>query len=149
MGYDQQEVFKGTYDLAIRSEAVRCLYNFTSAPLKVTVSVTASDGTSQNVATEAVQEKDGWLTLRARNFTFSSPTIRLKLSQDAAIAPATQPAPTTTTPAPISPTTPAASKQVTAPASAKKMTITCAKGKTVKKVSGSAPKCPIGYKRTA
>ena len=149
VGYDQESIFKGTYDLAIRSDAIRCLYKFSNAPLKVTVSVTSTDGTSQNVATEAVQEKDGWLTLRARNFTFSAPTIRLKLSQDGAVAPTTQPAPTTTTPAPISATTPAASKQVTASASAKKMTITCAKGKTMKKVSGIAPKCPVGYRRTA
>ena len=148
VGYDQQEVFKGTYDLAIRSEAVRCLYNFTSAPLKVTVSVTASDGTSQNVATEAVQEKDGWLTLRARNFTFSSPTIRLKLSQEAAVAPVNkpaQPSAPTTTPA----TAPVAATSVAVkPATAKKSTITCAKGKTVKKVSGITPKCPVGYRRT-
>lgn len=138
IGYDQREVFKGTYDLAIRSEAVRCLYNFTSAPIKVTVSVTSSDGTSQNVATEAVQEKDGWLTLRARNFTFSSPTIRLKLSQDAAVVPM--------------PATPVTSAPVgAAPSGVKKpvITITCTKGKSVKRVSGVAPKCPAGYVKKA
>ena len=149
VGYDQETVFKGTYDLAIRSEAVRCLYNFTSAPIKVTVSVTSSDGTSQNVATEAVQEKDGWLTLRARNFTFSAPTIRLKLSQEAAVAPVVKPA------QPSAPTTkPATAPVATAPTSvmpsaAKKSTIACVKGKTVKKVSGIAPKCPVGYKKSA
>jgi hypothetical protein len=138
IGYDQQDVFKGTYDLAIRSEAVRCLYNFTSAPIKVTVSVTSSDGTSQNVATEAVQEKDGWLTLRARNFTFSSPTIRLKLSQDAAVV--------------GTPATPVTSAPVgAAPSGVKKpvITITCAKGKSVRRVSGVAPKCPAGYVKKA
>jgi len=149
VGYDQETVFKGTYDLAIRSEAVRCLYNFTSAPIKVTVSVTSSDGTSQNVATEAVQEKDGWLTLRARNFTFSAPTIRLKLSQEAAVAPVVKPAqPSAPTTAPA--TAPvAATSAAVKPAMAKKSTITCAKGKTIKKVSGITPKCPVGYKRTA
>jgi hypothetical protein len=30
---------------------------------------------------------------------------------------------------------------------AKKMTITCAKGKTTKKVSAVNPKCPKGYKK--
>jgi hypothetical protein len=127
------------------------LYNFTSAPLKVTVSVTASDGTSQNVATEAVQEKDGWLTLRARNFTFSSPTIRLKLSQEAAVAPTK--APQTTTPSIPVPTavTPATVMQVAVtPSPAKKtITITCTKGKTIKRVSGAAPKCPVGFKKSA
>jgi len=151
VGYDQSTVFKGTYDLAIRSEAIRCLYNFTSAPIKVTVSVTSSDGTSQNVATEAVQEKDGWLTLRARNFTFSAPTIRLKLSQEAAVAPTK--APQTTTPLAPVPTavTPATGMQVAVtPLPAKRtITITCTKGKTIKRVSGAAPKCPVGFKKSA
>ena len=151
VGYDQSTVFKGTYDLAIRSEAIRCLYNFTSAPIKVTVSVTSGDGTSQNVATEAVQEKDGWLTLRARNFTFSAPTIRLKLSQEAAVAPTK--APQTTTPSTPVPTavTPATGMQVAVtPSPAKKtITITCTKGKTIKRVSGAAPKCPVGFKKSA
>jgi hypothetical protein len=150
VGYDQSTVFKGTYDLAIRSEAIRCLYNFTSAPIKVTVSVTSSDGTSQNVATEAVQEKDGWLTLRARNFTFSAPTIRLKLSQDAPILPATKPTQTTAS-APAAPAAPASTSTVpiaVSPTVAKKsmITISCVKGKTIKKVTGVAPKCPAGFK---
>jgi len=29
----------------------------------------------------------------------------------------------------------------------KKITITCTKGKVVKKVSGTTPKCPVGYKK--
>jgi hypothetical protein len=32
-------------------------------------------------------------------------------------------------------------------AKAKKVTITCIKGKLTKKVTGSAPKCPTGYKK--
>ena len=34
-----------------------------------------------------------------------------------------------------------------AAAVAKKITITCAKGKLVKKVSGTTPKCPAGFKK--
>jgi hypothetical protein len=150
VGYDQETVFKGTYDLAIRSVAVRCLYNFTSAPIKVTVSVTSSDGSSQNVATEAVQEKDGWLTLHARNFTFSAPTIRLKFSQEVAVAPVVKPAqPTSSATATPAPAPVAATSAAVKPATAMKSTITCVKGRTVKKVLGIAPKCPVGYKRTA
>jgi hypothetical protein len=39
---------------------------------------------------------------------------------------------------------------LTAPKAAltpKKVTITCVKGKSTKKVSAVAPKCPIGYKK--
>ena len=41
-----------------------------------------------------------------------------------------------------SPTPTSATKPVV-----KKITITCTKGKVVKKVTGTAPKCPAGYKK--
>jgi hypothetical protein len=144
-GYDGK-VFKGSYDLVMSSEVARCLYNFSSAPIKATISVTSSTGEVQNIATELVNEKNGWLTLSAKNFTFSAPTIRIKLSQDAPIskvatAPATteskQPVATSETKQPVA-------AKVLKPA-AKKM-ITCTKGKLIKKVSGTNPKCPAGYR---
>ena len=62
---------------------------------------------------------------RTAGFTFSSPTIQVKLSQEA-------PAPTpTASPAPAT----------------KKLTITCVKGKTTKSVTGVKPVCPTGYKK--
>ena len=39
----------------------------------------------------------------------------------------------------------AAAKPVAA--TAKKITITCAKGKLIKKLSGTNPKCPAGFKK--
>jgi len=74
-------VFSGSYDLALRSDTARCLYGFTNAPIRAEVSVTSDDGTEQ-VVTTSVTERDGWLLLSARNFTFSAPTISVKLSQD-------------------------------------------------------------------
>jgi hypothetical protein len=38
------------------------------------------------VATTALNEKNGWITLTANGFTFSSPTIKVKLTQDKAIS---------------------------------------------------------------
>lgn len=38
-------------------------------------------------------------------------------------------------------------KVETAPATTKQTTITCVKGKTTRKVSGTAPKCPSGFKK--
>jgi hypothetical protein len=138
-GYDGK-VFKGSYDLVMSSEVARCLYNFTSAPIKATISVTSSTGEVQNVATELVNEKNGWLTLSAKNFTFSAPTIRIKLSQDAPISPV---APVATSPAPKEDKQPEAAK-VIKPVT--KKTITCTKGKLIKKVTGTSPKCPAGYR---
>lgn len=141
LGFDGA-LFKGTYDLAMRSETVRCLYpGFTTAPIKATVSVTSSDGSTQNVATELVNERNGWLTLSAKNFTFSSPTIRIKLTQDAAVIPAVKPAPM------VSPSPPVVIAVKPAPAATAIKAISCVKGKTIKKVVGVAPRCPAGYKK--
>jgi hypothetical protein len=125
------DVFKGSYDLVMRSEVARCVYGFSKAPIQATLAITSADGTQQ-VATTVIGERDGWLYLRAKNFEFSAPVIKAKLTQE---APAVEPTPT-----------PTPTPSTTAVAKAKK-TITCVKGKTTKKVSGSNPKCPAGYKK--
>ena len=110
------EVFAGTYDLVMSSEVARCLYKFSSAPVKATVSIAGDNGSQ--VATTILNEKDGWLRLGAYGFTFSNPTIRVKLTQDAS-----------------------------AKSAAKTTTITCIKGKTTKQVTAAKPTCPSGYKK--
>jgi hypothetical protein len=72
-----------------------------------------------NVATIVVNEKNGWLTLAAYNFTFSAPTVSVKLTQDK--------------PKVVTPPKPVIKK------------ITCVKGKVTKKIT--ATKCPTGYKK--
>ena len=124
-------LFKGSYDLAIRSDFARCLYGFSNAPIRASVSVLSSDGSTQNVATELVTEKNGWMTLSAKNFTFSQPTIKVKLLQDKPVNSGTE------------------TRKQAAPAVksvSKLKVIVCIKGKMIKKVSGSNPKCPTGYK---
>jgi len=135
------QVAQGSYDLAIRSEVVRCLYKFSSAPIKASISIQSDDGQTQ-IATTVVSEKNGWLYLSAKGFTFSSPTIAVKLTQDAP-APAVTPSPT-----PSASESPAPAPVVTkAPAVAKKITITCVKGKSTKSVTAVKPTCPTGYKK--
>lgn len=119
-------VFKGTYNLVMRSDYARCLYGFTNAPVAASISILSADGTSQ-VATTVLGERDGWLYLSANNFTFSSPVLKVKLTQEKPAAEATI--------API--------------AKPSKKTIVCAKGKTTKKVTAVNPKCPTGYKKKA
>ena len=72
------DVFSGTYTLALRSDVARCIYGFTSAPIKASVQVFGADGESR-VATTAVAERNGWLTLTALNFEYSKPIISIKL----------------------------------------------------------------------
>jgi hypothetical protein len=77
---DGKDLNEGTYDLLMRSDVARCLYGFSKAPISATISV-VGEGGENKVATTTVNEKDGWLHLAAYGFTFSSPTISVKLTQ--------------------------------------------------------------------
>ena len=77
------EEFKGSYDLAMRSDVARCIYGFSKAPVSATVSIVSANGTPQ-VASTVFSEKDGWVYLSAKNFEYSSPSVRVKLEQAAA-----------------------------------------------------------------
>ena len=130
--------FKGSYDLAIRSDVARCIYGFTSAPVQATISILSS-GTEQKIVTTTFKEEDGWMNFSAKNFEFSTPKLMLKLTQNSPTEQAQIPAPK-----------PSATATAAAPASksAVKITsITCIKGKLKKKVSGTTPRCPAGYKK--
>lgn len=74
------EVFKGVYELIMRSETARCVYGFDKAPIKSTIQVIENAGV-QDIATTNVSENNGWLTLSAYNYTHSSPTLRVKFAQ--------------------------------------------------------------------
>ena len=119
----------------MRKDVAQCLYNFSNAPIKASISVITANG-EEIVATEQIAERNDasgeWITLGKYGFTFSSPKLKVKLTQEKIAAPATttvQPAPA---PKPASPT--------------KKNSITCIKGKLKKIVTGSKPKCPTGYR---
>ena len=140
--------FQGTYNLVIRSSAARCLYKFTSAPVQAVVEVINPNGTNQIAAT-TLTESDGWLRLAASGFTFSSPTLKFKLTQSEVVAsqsptPTPKPDPSFS---PVSSPTPAPTPSVTAKSVAKKITISCIKGKVTKKVTAVNAKCPTGYKK--
>ena len=119
-------VFTGTYDLVIDSKVARCIYGFTNAPISASVSVVSATGENQ-VVTTIVKEDKGFLVLSAKGFTFSNPTIKVKLTQEKSVV----------APAPVETKAPVI----------KKTTITCVKGKTTKKVTAVKPVCPKGYKK--
>jgi hypothetical protein len=129
------ELFKGYYQLNLRSDVARCLYGFGSSPIQAKIEVSSADGTP-SVATTVINESNGWLKMTAAGFTFSTPKIKVKLSQEA-VAPAT-----TATPTPEPSTSP-----IAAPVAAKKTSITCIKGKSSKKITAVNPSCPKGYKK--
>jgi hypothetical protein len=79
------EVFQGTYDLQLKSDVARCLYGFSNAPISASISIVNTSGDAK-IATTVLSEKNGWLRLAAYGFTFSEPTVRVKLTQQAAPA---------------------------------------------------------------
>lgn len=109
--------FFGTYDLLIDSKVARCIYGFTEAPIQATVSIVSAAGI-EKATTTSVRERDGWLELSAKGFTFSNPVLRVKLTQD---------------------------KPLEAAPKVGKKTIVCAKGTSIRKVTSKA--CPKGYVR--
>jgi hypothetical protein len=141
-------VASGSYDLVLKSDVARCIYGFSKAPIKAEISISSETG-EKKVATTVVNERDGWLNMSAKGFTFSSPTIQVKLTQEAPPVPAPTPTPTpvvTEAPATIEAAAPVAT-QTAKPALAKKVTITCVKSKLIKKVTAVKPTCPKGYKK--
>ena len=70
----------GTYDLVLKSEVARCVYGFSNAPVQASISIVGSNGENK-VATTVINEKNGWLYLSANGFSYSSPMIKVKLSQ--------------------------------------------------------------------
>jgi hypothetical protein len=116
----------------MRADVARCVYGFSSAPIRAEISITSGDGSTQEIASELVSEKDGWISLSAKNFTFSAPTLKVKLTQE-------KPKEVTPTPAPSASAAPVVVKAAV-------KTLKCFKGKAVKTIKGAKPKCPAGYK---
>lgn len=116
---------KGNYSLAIRNKVARCIYGFSTAPTSATVSI-VSDAKTTVISTSVIKSNEEWLSLKADNFTYSAPTVRVKIKSGAETN-ASDASPSNN---PI-----------------KKSTITCIKGKTTKKITALTPKCPAGYKK--
>lgn len=148
--------FGGTYDLIMRADVAKCIYGFDRTPASATISVLSESGT-ERLTTVNLLERSGWLIFAAYGFNFSSPKIKIKLSQSAVPGAKDSaehlveedflevkeeplaPAPSAKTEQSAAATKPAAKKLSS-------KTITCIKGKSVRKVIGTSPNCPKGYK---
>jgi hypothetical protein len=122
------EVFRGVYDLFMPIETVKCLYGFSDAPVSASVSITSESGVN-TVATSVLSNRDGWIHLNASGFTFSNPTLKIKLEGKKVTA---------GNALPLAPTPPPGQKIQW-----------CAKGYAKKKVTAVNPVCPKGYKKIA
>ena len=138
---DGKKLVEGTYDLLMRSDAARCLYGFSKAPVQATISITGD--IEQKVAVTSMTERNGWIKLSAYGFNFSAPTIKVKLSQVQEEAPKVQETTPVAAPAPNQEVQKVAKSNV----AGKKKSITCTNGKLTKKIVGANPKCPTGFKK--
>jgi hypothetical protein len=119
--------------MVMRSATARCLYGFSQAPIKASISVLSAEGSAQ-VATTASGERDGWLYLSAKNFTFSTPTIKVKLSQEAPSTPNVQPSPSPT--------------PTISPVKKSSKRVLCLKGSKILTLKSGKSKCPRGYEKS-
>ena len=130
---------------------LQCLYGITNVPTSASVSITTSAGV-ERISTVALRQLGNWVFLSAENFTYSSPTLRIKLNQtSSATSQSTgtgevKKDPPASEVKEVKEVKEVAAAKPAAPV-AKKITITCAKGKLIKKVSGTTPKCPTGFKK--
>ena len=120
----------GNYGLSMPESLFKCIYGVERIPTQASVSISYAGTKDPIVATVALNSRNEWVYLSADNFTFSSPTIRVRLTEATS-------RPTTTSES-------GSDRAVVAP-KAKKKTITCVKGVQKKKVQGK--KCPRGFKR--
>lgn len=131
--FDQKTLNKGWMEVAIKGEVIRRAFNLepSLAGQVAKVEISYAEGQS-DIATynsRYLKELDTF-EIRAYNFGFSAPTLRLKMP-----------------PAKKSSSASSNNQSQGSSASSKKSTITCVKGKLVKKVSGVRPACPKGYRK--
>jgi hypothetical protein len=85
------EVFKGSYQMIVRSDVAKCIYGFSSTAVKATVEIVESESGQASTVVTSISEKDGWLRLAASGYTHSAPTIRAIFTEDKAPAVTTAP----------------------------------------------------------
>ena len=119
------QIQRGFFSIQLRLSSAACMWKIDRNNVTANVEILSEDGIVQNVASSSIKidEATDRISINLAGFTFSSPTIKIRLSEE----------------------TPAAKPLVTAKKS--KKTITCVKGKQRLKVPSSKGRCPVGYKR--
>lgn len=128
----------GNYGLSMPETLFKCIYGVSQIPSQAEVSVSYAASREPLLSTVALNSKNGWVYLSADNFTFSTPTIRVRLPESSQGKPSV---PAEAKPEVKSELTERSTKTL----SSKKKQITCARGTQKKRVQ--AKKCPKGFKK--
>jgi hypothetical protein len=140
------KVNSGTFHTRFHQAWLNCRFpgNTLSTATKITVQVLDSDGTPQ-VATSSTSIQNGIIDITAFGFHYSSPSVVAKRSTDSQSSNSfiTTKYSDDWNDSLLSSLVPVKSKDK----ATEKITITCLKGAIVKKVSGSKPVCPTGFRK--
>ena len=145
----------GTFNIVMPINLAKCLWGVDlSKAASASISASYPELGIVEVITTASKIVGDTFQVSAAGFHFSAPVIKLKLKQSANAQPVT-PEPEAVKPVKVEETTPVAVaapnqevQQAAKPiVASKKKTITCTKGKVTKKIAGTNPKCPTGYKK--
>ena len=137
----------GYLEIRMPRAAALCMWKVDlDGNIKASIAITYVDGSTPTVATVTGQRIGDDYLIVSTGFHYSSPTLRVKLSQDNAVKPVDN----AVKPADNAASTQSESKnesKVAAPVIAPKKikVINCVKGKLKRKISGVNPKCPAGF----
>lgn len=119
----------GTFQIQIPVSVAQCMWGVDLSKATVaTISAVYGEGNASEIVTTTAKIANGFYYLSANGFHYSSPTIKVKVTQVVEPAKVVEPK--------------------TSVVPAKKVTISCIKGGKTKKVTAIKPKCPAGYKKT-
>ena len=140
------QVNVGNLDLVLNKSVAECLWKSIPPELyEAQITILNSNGDSL-VGTSTVTSNGDWIHVNVTNFSFSSPTLKVRLVSSKP-TPTPTPTPTNTVLAPSPKSTVSTSPTISKSPTLKKATIECIKGKLVKRVTAVKPKCPSGYKK--
>jgi hypothetical protein len=137
---DGKTEFKGRYDLILRSDIAKCLYDLDDSPITFNVEVVDEGGVAKTSSTSMGQVGD-WFKFSAVGYTHSAPTVKVKFIQTKAVAAA---------PAKVAKPQVKRGKTITAASIAKTVKLSIPKGaKVVTKISAKSRKvCSLSRANT-
>jgi len=69
----------GRYAFAMKEELIKCVYGLQTLPSYASMEITYDDTGKNTVASVSLGTKNGWVHLASNNFTYSAPTLKVKL----------------------------------------------------------------------
>ena len=138
----------GLFQIQVPIPMAQCLWNVDlSKAVRATVQATYGSEGSEELITTSEYVQKGYYVLTTTGFHYSSPVLKVKLKQDGTgKVLAEAPADIVPEPEAVAIVAPSAVKNIVKPVTKiNATTITCSRGKTLKKVTGTKPVCPAGY----